>query len=138
MFRTVAITAVAAAMFAFSAPASADEAARCEATSFRVYFAHGSSRLNVAALETIEAAARNVEGCDYAELNITVSGAQGARRAQAIRTSAADHAWNAVHVSPRMVMQASYDVGPEYAEVTMATSPTPHQNTVSRETAAGV
>jgi undecaprenyl pyrophosphate synthase len=138
MFRTVAIASVAAAMFAFGAPANADETARCEATSFRVYFAHGSSRLNAAARETIEAAARKVEGCAYSELNVSVSGAYGARRAQAIRTAADDRAWDAVHVTPSMVVQAAYDAGPEYAEVTLATSPTPHQNMVTRDPTAGV
>jgi hypothetical protein len=138
MFRTVAIATFAAAMFAFSAPASAEDTARCEATNFRVYFAHGSSRLSAAALETIEAAARNVEGCGYAELNITASGAHVARRAQTIRAAVDDHSWDAVHVSQRMTMQASFDAGPEYAEVTLATSPTPHRNTATREPIAGV
>lgn len=113
---------VAAALAAVAAPVFAEPAqnARCEATSFRVYFGHNSATLDQATQEMLDVAERNVAGCDYAELRIAVdaNSAYAQQRANAIRTAANDRDWDQVRVEPRGGMQrASY--GPEYAEVTM-------------------
>lgn len=120
MFLRTAL--VAAALAAAAAPVFAEPAqsARCEATSFRVYFSHNSAALDDATREMLDVAERNVAGCDYAELRISVdaNSADAQRRANAIRAAANDRDWDSVRVEPRGGMQrASY--GPEYAEVTM-------------------
>src|SRR5262245_36234610 len=83
--RSAAFACAAAIVAALAAPATA-ETARCDATNFRVYFAHGSASLTPAARETIETAARTVAGCDYAELRVALdaSSPQASRRAAAI------------------------------------------------------
>jgi hypothetical protein len=120
MFLRTAI--VAAALAAAAAPVFAEPAqnARCEATSFRVYFGHNSAALDDATREMLDVAERNVAGCDYAELRIAVdaNSAYAQQRADAIRNAANERSWDSVRVEPRGGMQrASY--GPEYAEVTM-------------------
>lgn len=102
-----------------AAPASAEAPARCEAASFRIYFANGAAALDAAALDTLQAAARNVADCDYAELRISIDAASpyAAARAQAIVTGAQQRGWDAVRVEPRAFHRAA--IGPAYADVTM-------------------
>lgn len=124
---------VAAAAFLCAAPALADSrtsAARCEATSFRVYFSHGSAALDATTSEMLTTAARNVAGCDYRELRVSLdaSSPYAARRGAAIRAAAADANWDATRLEARgATREVSY--GPEYAEITMtperSTTPAP-------------
>jgi type IV pilus biogenesis protein CpaD/CtpE len=143
LLRSAAIACATATIAALAAPAAAETSAaasaRCEATSFRIYFAHGASRLTPAALETIEAAARNVEGCAYAELHIAVdaSSPYAARRAAAIRAAAEARGWDAARIAPRMLVSVSSS--PDFAEVEMTPNPAPTVNTSApAETDAGV
>jgi hypothetical protein len=135
--RSAALACAAAMIAALAAPATA-ETARCDATSFRVYFAQGSARLTPAARETIEAAARTVAGCDYSELRVALdaSSPQASRRAAAIRAAAGDN-WDAVRVTPRLLQRAS--ASPDYAEIEMSPYPAPTLDTSTpAETDAGV
>jgi hypothetical protein len=152
--RSAALACAAAMIAALAAPATA-ETARCDATSFRVYFAQGSARLTPAARETIEAAARTVAGCEYSELRVALdasspqasrraalrvaldaSSPQASRRAAAIRAAAGDN-WDAVRVTPRMLQRAS--ASPDYAEIEMSPYPAPtHDTSAPAETDAGV
>ena len=121
MFLRTAL--VAAALVATAAPVFAEPAqsARCEATSFRVYFGHDSAALDQATREMLDVAERNMAGCAYAELRMSVdaSSAYAQQRANAIRTAANDRDWDAVRVEPRGGTQRASFGGPEYAEVTM-------------------
>ena len=119
--RTFAAAFAAAALLSMTAPASAEAPARCEAASFRVYFAHNSSRLGPAALETMDAAARQLEACGYAELRVSVDASSplAARRADNIRAAAQAGGWATVRVAPALLQQANY-AGPDYVEMTMA------------------
>ncbi len=137
--RSAAIACSAALIAALAAPAYAEAPApQCEATSFRVYFAHGSSRLSPAAQETLDAAARAVAGCAYAELNVSIAadGPLAARRAAAIRVAADGRDWDAVRIAPRMLTEAA--AGPDYADVTMATAPPPALNAATPRPQTGV
>jgi len=139
MFLRAAAFACATAMIAaLAAPANAEPSGRCEASSFRVYFAHGSSRLSPAAQDLFAAAARNVEGCAYAELHVALNASSplAARRAASIRTAAGE-GWDTVRVAPLMLTNAS--TGPEYAEVVMTPYPAATLDTAApAETDAGV
>ena len=120
MFVRSALFACAAMIASAGAPALAQtpDAARCEATTFRVYFQHGSAVLDEMALQTLAAAERNVAGCGYAELVVTVD---SAARGQAIQAAADARAWDAVRIAPRASMQrAAYGAAPDYAEVTLS------------------
>lgn len=119
MFMRTAIVAC-AAFVATAAPALADEPARCDATSFRVYFANDSATLDAAARETMAAAERQVADCDYAELRMTLDASSplANQRVAAIRAAADEYAWDAVRVEARpMTQRASF--GPDFAMVTM-------------------
>ncbi|MGD9968143.1 MAG: hypothetical protein AB7T59_16610 [Hyphomonadaceae bacterium] len=113
-------------IFAFAALALAGPAvaqtgatdARCSTTTFRIYFSHGSTVLDDAALAMLDAAARNVAGCAYSELHVSASGAHAAARTAAIRAALDDRAWDVVRVTPSGMRQVSQG-GPEYAEVLM-------------------
>jgi len=120
MFLRTAIVAAALAVVAAPVFAQPAQSARCEATSFRVYFGHNSAALDSATQEMLDVAERNVAGCDYAELRIAVdaNSAYAQQRANAIRTAANDRSWDAVRVEPRSSIQRA-SFGPEYAEVTM-------------------
>jgi hypothetical protein len=118
MFLRSAMLACATAMIV--APAvSAETPARCEATSFRVYFSHDSAALDSVASEMLQTAARNVADCDYAELRVRVDGRYAAQRGEAIRTAASAGDWNAVRVERANTQRVAYNNGPDYAEVTM-------------------
>lgn len=111
-----------AALIATAAPALANEPARCDATSFRVYFSDNSAMLDDAAREMMAAAERQVAGCDYAELRMTLDASSplANQRAAAIRAAADERAWDAVRVEARPMMQrASHRAGPDYAMVVM-------------------
>lgn len=127
MFMRSALLACATAIACVSAPAfaqSANEApARCAETSFRVYFQHGSASLDDTTAEMLQAAARNVAGCDYRELRVALdaSSPYASQRGAAITAAARDAGWGATRVEARTMMQrASYSNGPEYALVTMS------------------
>jgi CRISPR/Cas system-associated protein Csx1 len=143
LLRSAAIACATATIAALAAPAAAESlavaSARCEATSFRIYFAHGASTLTPAALETIEAAARSVAGCAYTELHVAVdaSGPYAARRAAAIRTVAEARGWDAVRIAPRSFVNVGSS--PDYAEVEITPNPAPTLDTSTpAETDAGV
>jgi hypothetical protein len=114
---------------------NAEAPARCDATSFRVYFSHGSASLDATANETLEAAARNVSDCAYAELRVTVSGPQAAQRGQAI-AAAADGDWDGVRIEQQTTHQVA--LGPEYAEVTMTPNRSADATPTPATTDAGV
>jgi hypothetical protein len=126
---------LACATAAIVAPAvSAEAPARCEETSFRVYFQHGSASLDSMTNEMLQAAARNIADCDYSELRVSVSGPQAAQRGRAIAAAAGD--WDAVRIDQRTTHQVGY--GPEYAEVTMSPNRAANLPTLQTETDAGV
>jgi hypothetical protein len=118
MFRSAII---AAAVAVSVGSAFADEApARCEDTSFRIYFADGARGLDSTAREMLAVAERNVAGCDYAELRIAIdaSAPYATQRAAAITDAADARTWDTVRIEPRAgTRRVSY--GPSYAEVTM-------------------
>lgn len=121
LWRSALVVCAAAMMAALSAPAHAD-AARCEETNFRIYFEHGSAALDQTAIEALDLAERNVAGCSYAALHVSLDRASpvARQRAAAIRTAAHGRAWNVVRVDRRGIQQVSFDGGgPEFAEVSM-------------------
>lgn len=125
MFRSAAFALCALAGF-YVAPASAETtAAQCQDMSFRVYFSQGSDDLSPAALETIQAAARDMAGCTYAELHVSVDAASphAAQRGQAILAAMNGRTWNVMQVEPVMSRQVSYGAAPAFAEVTMSSTP---------------
>lgn len=124
MFLRAAAFACAAALFAASAPAMADpqtssQQARCEATNFRVYFSPNSAALSADAMETLAVASRDVAGCGYRELHISVDAASrlGTQRGQAVMAALQDRGWNVARIEPRAVTPIA--AGPDYAEVTV-------------------
>ncbi len=127
MFMRSALMACATVIACVSAPAfaqSANEApARCAETSFRIYFQHGSASLDDTTAEMLQAAARNLEGCDYRELRVALdaSSPYASQRGAAITAAARDAGWDTTRIEARtMVHRASYSSGPEYAQVTMS------------------
>ena len=127
MFMRSALLACATAIECVSAPAFAQSAnespARCAETTFRVYFQHGSAALDDTTTEMLQAAARNVAGCDYRELRVALdaSSPYASQRGAAITAAARDAGWDATRIEARTMMQrASYSVGPEYAQVTVS------------------
>lgn len=126
MFLRSALFAAASVMMASAAaPALAETPtadAACEATSFRIYFRDGATRLDPIALQTIEVAERNVATCGYAELRVTLDASDPlvSERAEAIRTATAGRAWDAVRVDARaMTQNVAMRGGPDYATVMM-------------------
>lgn len=128
------------ATLAFLAPAHAEQAqnAQCQEMSFRVYFEPGSAALSQDAMQMLDVAERNVAGCSYAELHVTVDPASplAAARGQAIMAAADGRSWNVASIEPiGMTRMASYG-GPEFAEVMMTprvmptTAPLTTQNRV--------
>ncbi len=136
--RSAAIACATAMIVALAAPATAETSARCEATSFRVYFDQGSARLSPAALDAFDSAARSVADCGYAEVHVALDASSplAARRAEAIRAAAGD-GWDAVRITPRMLQRAG--ASPDYAEVEMTPYPAATLDTSTpSETDAGV
>lgn len=117
MFLRSALLACAAAML-LAPVANAETNGRCEATSFRVYFQHNSASLDSVTSEMLQAAARNVADCDYAELRVSVDGRLAAERGAAIRAAAGSD-WDAVRIERADTHRIAFSNGPEYAEVTM-------------------
>lgn len=133
MFLRSAALACATAMLV--APSvNAEAPARCEETAFRIYFQHDLASLDSVTNEMLQAAARNVADCDYAELRVTVSGPQAAQRGRAIAAAAGD--WDAVRIEQGNMHQVGY--GPEYAEVTMSPNRSTEALTPPVETDASV
>ena len=130
--RVVVLSCVAAMMLSGTATAEArDGAARCEQTSFRVYFQHDSATLDDAARQLLAAAQRDVGACLYAELHVMIDPASGraAERAHAIRAAASARAWNVVRLERLPALRrAVFGAGPDYAEVTMTPSVLPSTN----------
>lgn len=140
MFRSALIASAVVMAAAAIAPAGAETPARCEETSFRVYFSQDAASLDSVTDEMLNAAARNVADCSYRELRVAIdpNSAFAHQRAQAI-VAAADGRWDATQIEARsMTHRVSYRDGPDYAEVTM--SPTPSANPAQPlpETDAGV
>lgn len=119
MLRTILFAAAALAGIA-AAPALAQTSAeRCDAADFRIYFAHGSARLDRDALQILATAERQVADCDYAELRVALDGPLVRQRAAAIHAAADGRRWDAVRVTrSAMAHQASF--GPEFAAVTLS------------------
>src|SRR5262245_35134651 len=106
-------------------------AARCEQTSFRIYFQHGSAVLDASARQVLAAAERNVGGCGYAELHVMLdpASAPAAARGQAIRTAANARAWNVVRIERRPALHdVAFSGGPDFADVTMTPNVLPATN----------
>ena len=133
MLMRSALLACATAMLV-APTVNAEAPARCEETAFRVYFQHGSAALDSMTNEMLEAAARNVADCDYAELRISVSGPQAAQRGRAIAAAAGD--WDAVRIQQGNAHRVGY--GPEFAEVTMSPNRSTDTLTPPADTEAGV
>lgn len=123
MFRTVLAVCVAAAALT-TVPAMAEAPARCEATSFRVYFGQGQTALDETTMQMLELAERNMADCDYTELHVVMDGAnpQARARGAAILAALDEEAWDVARVEQRAPAQR-ISQAPEYAEVVM--SPTP-------------
>lgn len=123
MFRTALAACVAAAAMTI-APAMAQTPARCEATSFRVYFGQGQTALDETTMQMLELAERNMADCDYTELHVVMDGAnpQARARGAAILAALDEEAWDVARVEQRAPAQR-ISQAPEYAEVVM--SPTP-------------
>lgn len=120
--RNVAVACITALMASAALPAAA-ETSTCEATNVRIYFEHGSDALSPMAMDTLNAAARSMEGCAHAELRVAVeaSDPRGMRRADAVRTAAPGQGWDAVSVETRMMTRvAAYASSPDYVTVTMS------------------
>ncbi len=136
MFVRSIMFACAAAAIASTAAYAQTSPARCEETSFRIYFTEGSATLDAVAVEVIAAAERNVAGCAYSELHVSVDGANAAARGAAIRAALNDRAWNVVRIEPRGMRLAS--TGPDYADVLMTPRVVPATAPVVAERETGV
>jgi hypothetical protein len=123
--RSAAVACITALMASVALPAAAETT--CDATNVRVYFEHGSDALSPMAMDTLNAAARSMEGCDRAELRIAVdaSDMRASRRAEAIRTAAAGQGWDAITVEPRMMTRVAMSSSPDFVTVTMSPDPLP-------------
>lgn len=138
--RNVAVACITALMASAALPAAA-ETATCDATSVRVYFEHGSSALSPMAMDTLNAAANSMQGCDRAELRVAVdaSDPRAAGRAEAIRTAAVSQGWDAVTVEARMMTRvAAYASSPDFVTVTMSPEPLPAPNAMPNTPHVGV
>ena len=117
MLMRSALLAAATAIACVSAPALAStSAARCQETSFRVYFSQGSATLDSVTAEMLQAAARSVADCEYRELRVALDAASpyAAQRSAAISALAGD-GWDATRIEARGT--AHTHAGPDYAEV---------------------
>lgn len=118
-----ALLAAATAIACMSAPALADSsAARCQETSFRIYFSQDSAALDATTADMLQAAARSVADCDYRELRVALdaSSPYAAQRGAAIGALAGAE-WDATHIEARRA--ARDNAGPDYAEVLMTPTP---------------
>lgn len=124
LIRTT-LFAVAAACVSPVTPALADtpdSAARCEETSFRIYFSHDSAELDAATTDMLRAAAQRVAACDYRELHVALDpqSPHARQRGAAISAAIEGADWDATRIEARRPPgDASYNAGPEYAEVRM-------------------
>lgn len=114
-----ALFACAAAVALFAQPAIAEDAgSTCQTVSMRVYFAPGSASVDSAARDMLNAAARHVSDCSYAELHVrTGPDALSQARGEAIVAALAGHDWDVAQVNDGMAQRIS--AGPEYVAVTM-------------------
>lgn len=122
MFRSAVFASVAMiASLASPALAQTDAGAPdvCAATSFRIYFEHGSDALTPMAMETLNAAARNVAGCDYAELHVAAQSGAHARRGDAVLAALNGRSWDVARVEPWAMTHVTYSSAPEFVEVSM-------------------
>ena len=123
MFRIVLAACVATSALTI-APAMAEAPARCEATSFRVYFGQGQTTLDETTMQMLALAERNMADCDYTELHVVMDGAnpQARARGEAIMAALDEEAWDVARIEQRAPTQrVSY--APDFAEIVM--SPTP-------------
>lgn len=129
MLRTaiVAVLACALAVAAIAAPAfavgpqdaanAAAPGARCEETTFRIYFREDAS-LDPMAREILQMAENNMAECAYRELHVAVDARNplARQRAAAIMSATSTQTWNVARIEPRATSAAG---GPDYAEVMM-------------------
>lgn len=123
MLLRSALCAAATAIACVSAPALADtNAARCEETSFRIYFSEDSAALDAMTADMLRAAARSVADCEYRELRVALdaSSPYAAQRSAAIGALAGAE-WDSTHIEARR--SARDNAGPDYAEVLMTPTP---------------
>ncbi|MGH6951706.1 MAG: hypothetical protein ACREH4_12595, partial [Vitreimonas sp.] len=102
MIRT-ALLAAATAIACTSVPALADTSpARCQETSFRIYFSHNSAALDAVTADMLQTAARSVADCDYRELRVALdaSSPYAAQRREAI-SALAGAEWDATRIEAR-------------------------------------
>lgn len=123
MFRTVLAACVAASALMI-APAMAEAPARCEATSFRVYFGQGQAALDDTTMQMLEIAERNMADCDYAELHVVMDGAnpQSRARGAAIMAALDEDAWDVARIEQRSPTQR-IAYAPDFAEIVMSPMP---------------
>jgi len=140
----ISCTAATIALAASAAMAQArqtESALRCEQTSFRIYFQHGSAALDNTATQLLSAAERNVGACAYTELHVMVDPASGraAERGQAIRAAANGRTWNVVRIERRDALRrAAYSAGPDFAEIIMTPNHMPVRNPLITAPSVGV
>ena len=117
MLMRTALLAAATAIACVSAPALANtSAARCQETSFRIYFSQDSAALDAMTADMLQAAARSVADCEYRELRVALdaSSPYAAQRGAAISALAGDE-WDATRIEARRAQRTH--AGPDYAEV---------------------
>lgn len=114
-----ALFACAAAVALFAPPASAeDAAAQCETVRVRVYFAPGSAAIDAAGRETLDAAARRMNGCAGAELQVRTNGdALAHARGQAVLAALRGHVWEQARIDAGALQRIS--AGPEFVEAAL-------------------
>lgn len=136
MFWRTAALACAAATMAAPAQAGAAQSTRCEEMNFRVYFDADSAQLNGAALDTLRAAQRHVQGCSYAELHVRADpGTLSAQRGRAIVAAMNSRTWNVSRVEHRPLSRDA-GFGPDFVQVLMTPNHVPA--TPSLDQGAGV
>ncbi len=118
MVRTALIACAAALAFAAQPAAAEDTAGTCQTVNMRVYFTPGSASVDAAARDMLNAAARHVSDCSYAELHVrTGPDALSQARGEAIVAALSGHDWDVAQVNDGMAQRVS--AGPEFVEVTM-------------------
>lgn len=133
----VAQNAMAGGFTAASATREAKVGDTCAPVAFRVYFEPNSTRLNTEALDTIDAATRQVAGCDRVEFNLAAAPGQIAdatdrrrvsERSVAVLSAMREHGVHGdVYVQPvsHSVVAAERNVGPDFIEIAVAPSQAP-------------
>ncbi|WP_395645982.1 hypothetical protein [Terricaulis sp.] len=122
LFAAAALACVFGVPAALATAASADTA-QCAPSNVRVYFSHGSSALDATARDVLAAAQRNMAGCEYAAVRISVdaSSSLSAARGEAVRTALSGREWNQAQIAARSYNRpASMSSSPEFVQVAMS------------------